>query len=343
MQSAQIAAIKLYFSTPTVTGANAGGADIMRWIRSLELRQREFSGAKLKAVFFGSPLVTAPEAYSMVHRWPSDGFLMQRDSLYSVIDKGVALKDVDIHVVHSATMNEFSERNRDFHANKIKIFYGRLIAHMGGNLASFNGSADHLRALTSTAFPKIHYGELEGGSKPVIYEVLSPQLIKAESSRQESLWANRIDKNPLVVPQGDQPFDLGITWDKDVDIDVYVKADNDEELFFNRITSIKYKGRFLKDLRSQGDLKSGSNSNGFETVIYETPVPLTTVKVFINHYSGVSLSPINGEFRIRVNGNIYYKKFQLAAGIGTRGAGNRVGNSSWVEINVPALLGLTRS
>jgi hypothetical protein len=303
-------------------------------MRGLEQRKNEFPGLSIKGVFFGTPLISSPEAYAMQHRWPSDGFITLRDSLFSAVGKENSLQGVDIHIVHSAGLTEFSERNRDFHAQKIKTFYGRMIARMGGNLATFGGSSDHLNNITTASFPKQNYGELEGGSKPVIYEVLSPQLVKEDGDRQQSLWASAVDKSPLVVPTGPQPFDLGLTWDKNVDLDIYVLPAGDVELFYGQTLSRKYAGRFLKDIRTTPE------NRGYETVVYENPVPLNSLKVFVNHYSGQSTAPINAEFRFRVNGQIYSKKFQLPAGRGTGGHGDRRANPAWVEINIPVLLGL---
>jgi hypothetical protein len=313
-------------------------SDFVRWVRSLELRKTEFPSAnRIEAVYFGSPLVSSPEAYSMKNRYPSDDFLFSKDNgLYSTVGKESSLKNVDVHVVHSPGLSEFSERNRDFHQAKIKRFYGLFVQNLGGNLASFSGTSDHLKNVAKVNFQKVNYGAVENsGGKPIVWEVLSPQLERQDTNRQKSLWDATIQRNTIAPIRQVAPIDIGITWNKNVDVDIYVMSPGDKELSYKKTVSEKNDGRFLKDIVSL------PGTNGFETVVYDRDVPFRQLRVYINHYSGISREPIDGELRIRIDGVTYAKKFRLPAGQGTGGGGNRDNDPAWLKMDIPQILGIT--
>lgn len=317
--------------------ASTGSGDFVRWTRSLEMRKTEFVNVtRVSGVFWGSPLVTAPEAYSMQNRYPSDAFLFLQDaSLLSTLGKDKALTNTDVHVVHSAGLAEFSDRNRDFHHAKLKRFYGLFVSQMNGNLASFGGTADHLRNIVSTNFPKSNWGEADRASmKPIIFEVNSPTLERQDEGRQKNLWEGRIDKNPSSPTRQSASFDMGITWNQNVDLDIYVMPLGDVELSYKQLSSSKHKGRFIKDIMSR------PGTNGFETVVYELDIPLKSIQVYVNHYSGNTSNPIEGELRVRIDGTTYAKKFVLNSSSGTLGKGNRDHHASWLKVDLAQVLGI---
>lgn len=317
--------------------ASGGSGDFVRWSRSLEIRKTEFANVtRISGIFFGSPLVAAPEAYSMKHRYPSDAFLFLKDaSLFSTVGKEQSLRNVDVHVVHSANLSEFSDRNPDFHHAKIKRFYSFFVNHMGGNLASFGGSSDHLRNIVAGTFPKPTGLEVDRSStKPIVYEVNSPMLEREDAAHQKNLWEGTIEKNPSPPSRPMAKAEMGITWNQNVDLDIYVMPTDDLELFYQKTSSSKFKGRFIKDIMSR------PGTNGFETVIYDAELPLKSIQVYVNHYSGSSTSPIEGEFRIRIDGATYSKKFVLNSPNGTSGKGNRDQHPAWLKIDVAKAMGL---
>ena len=173
-----------------------------------------------------------------------------------------------------------------------------------------------------------------GDGKLRVFEVLEPRLQREDDSRQTNLWQNRIETNPAPPRNDKSPIDIGITWNKNVDLDIYVKADGDTELYYGRQSSEKYAARFLKDITTLPD------SKGFETVTFTKETPLHNLQVFINHYAGTSNQPIDGEIRIRIDEKIYFKKFQLPSGSGTKGKGDRGNNPAWLTINIPAVVGI---
>jgi hypothetical protein len=334
LQGSQIVRMKKFLLDTT---SSSGTGDFLRYARGLELRKTEFPGHRIQAVFFGSPLQKAPEAYSMVHRYPADIFLLlpESESIFSVHGKEKALEGVSVHVVHSAGLIEFSDRSRDAHQAKIRRFFGMFIKEQGGNLASFTGSADHLRTVASTEYPKVDYGRPErGDGKRLIFEVLSPTLERQDRTLQSSLWDATVTASAPPPSRQSAPVDIGITWNKNIDLDIYVMPEGDSELFFGRTLSEKYGGRFIKDITSL------PNSNGFETVTYAGEVPMARLQVYVNHYAGVTETPVDIEVRFRILGNVYSKKFRLPAGKGTRGGGNRNSDPSWARLNVPEILRL---
>jgi hypothetical protein len=318
-----------------VASPAGGNGDFTRYVRSLELRKTEFPGQPIQGAFFGSPLQTEPAAMSMVNRYPADSFLLRPDSVFSVVGHERALQGVTLHVVHSAALSEFSDRNRDFHQAKVKRFFGMFVGQQSGNLASFSGSPEHLRRIIDGNFPKIEYGKPEmRDGKPTIFEVLSPTIERQDKNLQTSLWEGVVPKNQSAPSRMAAPMDIGITWNRSIDLDIYVQPEGDAELFFGRIESAVFGGRFLKDIQSL------PGSNGFETVTYTGDVPLKRLRVYVNHYGGVTDAPVEVEMRIRVLGSIYAKKFRLPPGQGTRGAGDRNIDPAWVRANVAEIMGL---
>jgi len=242
---------------------------------------------------------------------------------------------VTLHVVHSAALSEFSDRNRDFHQAKVKRFFGMFVNQQGGSLASFSGNTEHLRRMVDGNFSKVDYGRPEmGDGKFMIFEVLSPTIERQDKNLQTSLWDGTVAKNQPAPTRAVAPMDISIAWSRNVDVDLYTQVENDAELFFGRTESAAFGGRFLKDIRSL------PGANVFETVTYAGDVPLKRLRVFINHYGGVTDAPVDIELRIRVLGSIYAKKFRLPPGQGTRGAGDRNTDSAWVRVNVAEIVGL---
>lgn len=339
-----IAKLKGFLKEPDTTVGQGSGVAFVRYIRSLELRRAEFN-QPVQAVYWGSPIVVAP-GVSLAAAWPADGFLFATDafSLFSVTGKEGALKDVTLHLVHSATLAEFAKANPDGHRDRLRRFYGLFVGLQGGNLATFASSAEHLRNLAVTAYPKIDYGRPDNSSnKLLLWDVLAPVADREGKALRTSLWQSPAPaKNPSLSASqlAASPLDIGIRWwsnkNERIDLDIYVQAaPGDAELSYKQTGAPeKYAGRFLRDITAAGD------ENGFETVTYAGNVPVKGLKAYINHYSGKSSTPVAIEVRVRVQGEIYSKRLQLPAGMGTGGGGNRDASPSWVKIDVPALLGL---
>ena len=329
----QIAQMKRFLTT--TEASQTGTGSFTRFVRDLELLKTEFPGQPIQAAFYGSPLQLEPAALSMVNRYPADNLLLIRDSIFCVVGHEHALQGVTVHVVHSPNLSEFSERNRDFHEEKVKRFFGMFIEEQGGNLASFSGSAEHLRRIATANYPKVDYGHPEmGDGKPVIFEVLSPAIERHNKSLHAGLWDARTVPIKPPPSRPSAPLDISITWSRNIDLDIYVKAENDAELYFARTASATYGGRFLNDIRSL------PGTNVFETVTYAGDVPLKSLQVYINHYAGASDAPVEIEVRIRVLGSIYAKTVHLAAGHGSKGGGDRNHDPSWVRVNAAEIMGL---
>ncbi len=331
-QAADIASLKQFF---TDKGQDSASMDLASYLKELPLRKQEFPKDKVQSVFVGSPLVKYPDAYSMVNRYPTDAFLLTADSPFSTLGKSSALHDITIHVVHSADASEFSAKDKNLHHAKVNRFYGIFVGRMGGNLATFSGSLDHLKNVGSHVFPKVGYGPLvPGDGKLRVVEVTDPRIDLEEQKRQASLWQAPVTKKPLAAGTTKGLIDVGITWDRNVDLDIYVRADGDRELFYGDPGSERYGGRLIKDITSL------PASRGFETVTFAKEVPLKNLRVHVNHYAGRTTEPINVDFRIRVNGEVFFNRLQLPAGEGTQGGGARQRHPAWIEINVPVLLGM---
>jgi hypothetical protein len=331
-QGDQVNRMKAFLKSPSEPNASA---DFARYVRSLELRKSEFSGYPVQAVFVGSPLSTQPDVYNMRGRYLSDAFLINPDTPFSTGGKQTAIRGVTFHVLHSAAATEFSDKNRDLHYNKTRRFIGLYVGGLGGSLATFSGDVSHLKSLLKTQFNRTDYGTPEmGDGKLRIFEVLEPRLQREDENRQSKLWQDRLDKNPSPPSSSKSPLDIGLNWDKNVDVDLFVQADGDSEIFYGRQTSERYGARFLKDITNLPD------SKGFETVTFSKDTPIRNLKVFINHYSGTSSQPIGGELRIRFDNKIYFKTFQLPPGNGTQGRGDRMNHPAWIKVDISSIVGL---
>ncbi|MHB9118334.1 MAG: hypothetical protein ACYC2R_08665 [Burkholderiales bacterium] len=334
LQGSALVGMVHFLNAPPPQGSSG---NLMRYLSDLQNRLTDSSSghAKKKIVYFGNPVVSFPQAYSLIDRYPSDAFLLTPDNPYSTVGRSRALAGMEIHIIHSANWAEFSRNDPTLHHEKLQSFFGKNIAQQGGQLLSFTGNVDQLAKLTTAEFPKMAYGTPQlGQGKLLLYPVLTPQIKRDDEVTQATLWATAIGKNPPPPQRGAAPLDIGITWDKNVDLDIYTKVEDDVELSYKQQSAEKYGARFLKDITTLPDAR------GFETVTYAKPVPLNHFRVYINHYAGGSASPINIEVRMRVDGKIYFKKYHLNPGHGTLGGGNRDGSPEWLKVNIPEVLGL---
>lgn len=308
--------------------------NLTRLAKSLNVVDREFPGQKKKIVYLGSPIVQDPAVWSMAKAYPTDGVFFDQSSPYAITGSEQALKNTEIHVVHSVSLSEFSQAYPDIHNTALRRFYAAYFQLLGGQLASWSGQVSHLSRLTINQYPAINVANIDKFKKSAMVEVRSPVQIKADEKLNFSFWASPVSANPPPPSATFSKVVLGITWNcANCDLDLYARADGDDiELSFARQSSKL--GRHLKDL-----LDMTPANKGYETIVFSSPVDLNRLKVAINHYAGTTNDPIDIQFRIKVDDGLYFKSYRLSAGGGNRGGGSRDG-ARWVQVNLKNVFGL---
>lgn len=331
----QLATIHQFAAGLSATLQSGQSGNLVRFAKSLEWVGREYPGQKIKVAYLGSPIVQEPSAWSMSTAYPMDGALTDTHSPYVATGGSQVLKNVELHVVHSANLSEFAKAYPDGHDAALRRFYSLYFRQMGGVLASWSGQSEHLAKLKANQYPPILVDDVNKTSKSGMAEVRSPVQIKADDGIQSVLWAQPISKNPPPPSHLHSKASMGITWNcAECDLDLYVRADGDnEELSFAHQSSNL--GRHLKDLREMTP-----SNKGYETVIFPGAVDLDRLKVAINHYSGsATTTAIDIQFRIQTDEGLYFKNYRMKAGDGTKSGGSRDG-AGWIKVNVKEVLGL---
>lgn len=333
--SSQLAAIHQFAAGLPANPQSGQSGNLVRFAKSLEWVGREYPGQKIKVAYLGSPIVQEPSAWSMATAYPMDGALTDPHSPYAATSGSQVLKNVELHVVHSANLAEFAKAYPDGHNATLRRFYSLYCRQLGGVLASWSGQSEHLAKLKTNQYPPISANDVNKDAKSGMAEIRSPVQIKADDDMQSVLWAQMISKNPPPPSHLRSKASMGITWNcAGCDLDLYVRADGDnEELSFAHQSSNL--GRHLKDLRDMTP-----SNRGYETVIFPGAVDLDRLKVAINHYSGsATAAAIDIQFRIQTDEGLYFKNYRMKAGDGTKSGGSRDG-TGWVKVNVKEVLGL---
>lgn len=302
---------------------------LARYLLSLEYRRAEFGDAALKVVYFGSP-VSVDSRFSLTDRYPADSVLVSPETPFGIVNRGEMLRGADIHVIHAAS-GDFSRRAPDLQREKLRRFYALMVSRLGGSLGSFSGTPDHLSSITTANFAPIAYEDFApGDGKPAFFEILPPAVVSEGRRLQSALWEAPLSSRPPAATATIEA--VGITWNRNVDLDLYVRAEGDDELYFLR-TSSRLGGKFLQDITTAPGAKV------FETVTHSGQAPLAGMNIYVNHYSGKATEPIEVKLRIRAGGQVYTTTFRLPAGNGTRGGGDRARSASWQRVDVMKAVG----
>lgn len=329
----EIGALRSFLKRPQVSGEG----NILRFLSNLEPLKAQYQNMKIRVSYFGTPINKEPAAFTLENSYPSDGNLFDPNSVYATVNKQGVLKGMDIHIIHSQGLQEFSAVAKDMHIEKLKRFYAIYVSQMGGQLKSFQSNSQPLFGWKNTNYQSIIYEVNRNENKTMMIELRAPQRIQEDKQVLANLWESKVSVNPSAPAQTTGALTLGIKWNRDVDIDLYSKASTDDkELFFGENNAPKFGGRHLKDITNLAGL---SATNGFETITYSGTVDTSKMlPIYINHYAGKSNQPIDIELRAMFDGKIYFKKFRFPAGNGTSGKGNRDTDLSWAKVNLAELM-----
>lgn len=324
---------------------------LLRMLHDLETLKFELPASQIKFVYLADLLVNDEKnpALSMTKgKYPADSYL-KTVGLFGTKGKENLLKGIDVFLVHPGQEAFFNVQ----HLERVKRFYALFLEGTGAVLRSFSSSANYLKKLDSE-FPPIRYeiDEIDAKGQPRTYELTEPRIIKQSSTHQGAsihtphenliIWQElgsgyappELDlNNPEIELIG--MVSIGITWDANVDLDIYVRhLDDDKELSFQNTKSGRLKGIFVRDITSH------PATNGFETVFYKIPVNLKRFNnpIAVNFYGGESSRAINGEIRLLFDDSIYLKKFRINARYGNKGKGNRHNNQHWLCFSIQEII-----
>ncbi len=287
-------------------------------------------------IIIGSPLYDggSEPVYSMEYgHIPSDGHIVAGLAASPfAAGRASSLADMKVHILFP---DETWQRN-DTHAFLVKRFWSLFVAGLGGELVTFDSD------LTQGLSRVLQNAPL---TAPQYRLASSPKLemipVRLKVGSQIPIYDRELSTAPLSPAElaSAQNIEIGIRWDCDCDVDLYVQPyQGAEVLYFGKTRTAE--GHFFKDYRRAVDLL-----NGLETVEMSEPVDLRKLLVGINFYSGTAPDGVSGEVRLSVGNRTYAAPFKIAASAGNGSTGGdhfinqrQVPNAHWHKVNVRALV-----
>jgi hypothetical protein len=282
------------------------------------------------------------ESFSFKDGWfPSDGHIgvSEKTSPFGTLGKLEYLNNYSIGMLYT---------NREFvsplYKYRINRFWSLFTKSQGGELSTFT---DDFTVAFNRFGPDFETREVYAFDNTLSkIEMLRASRTRKEvnsklSSNSNFMSEGTVSEAPPLVGVG--KIKLGIRWDncKKCDLDLYAKSSNESFLSFkNRKTS---SGLYFKDFTSNPEAK-----NGLEYIIYNKPVKLDDLKVFINLYAKPKGDDKpSGVIRAFFNNNIYESRFEFDSNKGNSGKGyNRIkdedfSNPNWIRVDMMKLFNLS--
>lgn len=338
--SRELAQLKKVIQSLEQSSSEGTPAPLYPYLFASAALRGEFPQNDIHLVFLGNPISDHPNPlFSFKNRYLSDGHFSNSLSPYNTIGQEQFLKGFFVHVIHSPDLREFSAISPDRHRRKTQRFAALFCKHTSAQLLSFGGTLEHLRNIRtlSPLHPEVQVDPDD--QKLRSYEFLPPQVAAApestttpEATRGTSLIAQETalyqqlepEDRPPILNIDDPTQDLtghlsvGVRWEVNADIDIYVQVAGGKELSYLRQRDSKYEGVFLKDHRSKPSMM------GFETVVFQQPVPLRELQpIWINLFSGSVAGPFEVEIRLQFGEHIYTHTVTMNCTQGNGGEGHR--------------------
>lgn len=241
---------------------------------------------------------------------PSDGhsLVSQGTSPFGMAGLEKGLKGTPVHM----TAQDVDWELNSNHAFLVNRFWGVTMDFLDGPLVTFNQDRKKVserlqRGVTAPAqmFERASSNKLEmiaaemdhGRTVPIHERQLSTKPLSANEMRYA------------------QDVQVGITWDCECDMDIYVQAGSgDQPLFYgNKRTQ---EGVFHRDFLSGKDLL-----NGLEYVSLNVPVNLEDMLIAVNFYGGEAQAGVEGEIRVSIGPRTYGMPFTISGTKGNKGKG----------------------
>ena len=260
-----------------------------------------------------NPLYRKNDAFGMIdgERYPGDGHLQHSVSVtpYGVRDHAGLLKGKKLHIVYPSDV-----MTNEQYESRVHRFYGLMINHMGGQIASWthdlpialDGVQDDT-PITLSAETSIVGDKLE------MINMAPVKLQEGKSIFQRSVDSGRLSQEVIKAAKDVQ---IGIKWDcQKCDLDLHVRPHASAKvLYFGRTKTSE--GRYWKDFLNAPEY-------GFETIDLSGVTDLRDLLIAVNFYGGTSTMPVSGEIRLTVGDKTYAKPFQIKAMAGNRAKGSK--------------------
>ncbi len=313
----------------------------MRWPQALRFIGENYPAAKgSDLILLGTPIYDDPneKLFNMsAHLIPGDGHLAHARNVtpYGIKGQESLLSKWRVHLGFA---NRSWQKDEN-HGFRVQRFWTLHVEQQGGSLVSFTNDLPTLlqRVQSKVLTPKHSY-ELQKTAK---LEML--QLSKPRVKQDRSIYERPLSKEPPAEELVGRAtnVEVGITWDCSwCDLDLYVRPGHSAKtLSFQTMESEA--GEYFKDWQ-----RSPRATNGYETVVLNGVVDMTTLFLAVNLYGGRTEDGVQGELRISLDGQTYAAPFHLEARIGNVGAEReqvlRTGqapNPYWLVINPLDVIG----
>lgn len=296
---------------------------------------------KSDLILLGNPLHDDPKdkVYTMRnYRIPGDGHLTHTRNAtpYGIKGQETLLAKWRVHLGFA---DESWARDEN-HSFSVQRLWTLFVEKQGGRLSTFTSDLPTLfqRVQTGASSPKHSY-ELQTSDKLEMLILRKPRV-----RNQLPIYERPITKTPLATELLRQAsnVEVGLTWDCSwCDLDLYVRPGHAAQtLSFQTMQSDD--GQYFKDWQ-----RSPRATNGYETVILNGTVDMTTLFLAVNIYGGRTSGGVHGELRISLDGQTYASAFHLKARMGNVGAERehvmetgQVPSNHWVVIDPMKVIGL---
>ncbi len=293
---------------PSVTGA-------IRWPQALRFIGENYPAAKgSDLILLGSPIYDDPneKLFNMSgYLIPGDGHLIHARNAtpYGIKGQESLLSKWRVHLGFS-NRNWQRDENHGFHVQRLWTLH---VEKQGGALVSFTNDLPTLfHRVQSRALSPKHSYELQKTAKLEMILLNKPRV-----EQDISIYERPLSKEPPAedLVRRATNVEVGITWDCSwCDLDLYVRpGPSAKTLSFQTMQSEA--GKYFKDWQ-----RSPRATNGYETVVLDGVVDMTTLFLAVNIYGGRTEDGVHGELRISLDGETYASAFHLQARIGNVGA-----------------------
>jgi hypothetical protein len=260
--------------------------------------------------------------------YPSDGFLTLESSVFNTIEQ-LTLKNAEVYYYHF--------NNEEFinymHKDKIKRFYSLFIQLLDGCLVKFDHDIHLDKIISENRSSCIESYNLKNEKPENILPVLMEKTI---NQGEVGIWDNEgiaYERPNSTIDK----FEIGITWNCDCDIDLYVTP-------FPSSQELYYANHKTNEAIYEKDYLTSPSDKKYETVKVNKKIDIKNTSIWINNYKcNNSMGDIIGEVRLKFkNGGKYVKDFKLINSNGNKGANrfNRENDRHWVNIDINSLIGL---
>lgn len=330
-----VGALKRFLDTTEPVPGRVGASN---WPALLRLLRKAYPAEGDTAlVLLGSPIADDPRApsVSMVGgRVPNDGHIAASagQSPYGTAGLPGTLSGYDVY---------FGIIGADYavspaHGHAVERFWFVSVEAHEANAVFFGADLATLFRLIPEDAPDQPYA---AGFVPT--DKLEMLTFAPDNGSVPDLYRARPAEAPAAAPiwQSARSVTVGVTWEQDVDVDLYVRPHPEAEVVFygNAETPA---GRLYKDVTVRPGV-------GFETVALRgQPIDLSRMEICLNLYSGSAPSGVTGEIRIAIGDEVWAAPFRIPAKRGNKGAGAQsavvegvVPNEAWVLIDPLEVLG----